>query len=119
MSPDGKVVAYSLVDELGSSLWVKYLATGSNVQIIPPAGLGAGVGQSTFSPDGNYLYYIRGGRVGGPGVLYQVPVLGGKSKMLFETVSLIRFSPGGKRFAFERLYVSEGEDSVIIAEQDL
>src|SRR5438128_4183465 len=70
MSPDGKYVAYTLVDELGSSLWVKYLATGSNVQIITPAGLGAGDGQSIFSPDGHYLYYIRGGGAGGPGTFY-------------------------------------------------
>src|SRR5256886_4030424 len=118
MSPDGKYVAYTLVDELGSSLWVKYLATGSNVQIIPPAGLGAGVGQSTFSPDGNYLYYIRGGRGGGLGALYQVPVLGGTSKMLLENVSRISFSPDGKRFAFERRYATEGEDAVIIANAD-
>ncbi|PYS58563.1 MAG: hypothetical protein DMF76_18905, partial [Acidobacteria bacterium] len=118
ISPDGKYVAYTLVDELGSSLWVKYLATGSNVQIVPPAGLGAGVGQSTFSPDGNYLYYIRGGRGGGLGALYQVPVLGGTSKMLLENVSRISFSPDGKRFAFERRYVSEGEDAVIIANAD-
>src|SRR5947199_1752836 len=118
MSPDGKYVAYALVDDVGSSLWVKYLATGSNVQIIPPAGLGAGVGQSTFSPDGNYLYYITGGRGGGLGALYQVPVLGGTSKMLLENVSRISFSPDGKRFAFERRYVSEGEDSVIIANAD-
>src|SRR2546422_4934903 len=84
MSPDGKYVAYTLVGELGSSLWVKYLATGSNVQIVPPAGRGTGAGQSTFSPDGNYIYYLRTdvGRV--PGVLYQVPVLGGTSKMLLE-----------------------------------
>src|SRR5439155_12185192 len=118
MSPDGKYVAYTLVDELGVSLWVKYLATGSNVQIVPPAGLGAGVGQSTFSPDGNYLYYIRGGRGGGPGTLYQVPVLGGTSKKVLENISRISFSPDGKRFAFERRYVSEGEDAVIIANAD-
>src|SRR5437588_3834559 len=119
ISPDGKYVAYTLVDELGVSLWVKYLATGSNVQIVPPAGLGAGVGQSTFSPDGNYLYYIRGGGGGGaPGTLYQVPVLGGTSKKLLEDVSRISFSPDGKRFAFERRYVSEGEDAVIIANAD-
>src|SRR5438552_6163842 len=119
MSPDGKYVAYTLVDELGSSLWVKYLATVSNVQILLPVGLGAGVGQSTFSPDGNYLYYIRGGGGGGaPGTLYQVPVLGGTSKKLLGNISRISFSPDGKRFAFERRYVSEGEDAVIIANAD-
>src|SRR5437016_5306737 len=38
ISPDGKYVAYTALDDLGqSSLWVKHIATGSNVQIVPPA----------------------------------------------------------------------------------
>src|SRR5438552_6134649 len=118
VSPAGKYVACALRRELGSSLWVKYLASGSNVQIVPPAGLGAGVGQSTFSPDGNYIYYLRNERGRVPGVLYHVPVLGGTSKMLLENVSRISFSPDGKRFAFERRYACEGEDAVIIANAD-
>src|SRR2546429_3078571 len=60
ISPDGKYVAYTALDDLGqSSIWVKYVATGSNVQIVPPAGPDIILGQSTFSPDGNYIYYLR------------------------------------------------------------
>ena len=119
ISPDGKYVAYTLVDDSGSSLWVKYLATGSNVQIVPPAGPGVGgAGQSSFSPDGNYIYYLRNERGRVSGVLYQVPVLGGTSKKLLENASRISFSPDGKRFAFERRYASEGEDAIIIANAD-
>src|SRR3954470_20537550 len=60
ISPDGRYVAYSELDESGqSSLWVRYLATSSNVQIVPPAGIEVNIGQTTFSPDGNYIYYTR------------------------------------------------------------
>ncbi|HXM36369.1 MAG TPA: protein kinase [Pyrinomonadaceae bacterium] len=119
ISPDGKYVAYTALDDLGqSSLWVKYVATSSNVQIVPPAGPDVLFGQSTFSPDGNYIYYLstEKGRV--PGVLYQVPVLGGTSKKLLEDVSRISFSPDGKRFAFERRYASGGEDAVMVVNAD-
>jgi serine/threonine protein kinase len=118
ISPDGKYVAYSALDDLGqSSLWVKYVATSSNVQIVPPAGPDVIFGQSTFSPDGNYIYYLSAERGRVP-VLYQVPVLGGTSKKLLENVSRISFSPDGKRFAFERRYASEGEDAVIVVNAD-
>jgi serine/threonine protein kinase/dipeptidyl aminopeptidase/acylaminoacyl peptidase len=119
ISPDGKYVAYNVLDDLGqASLWVRYVATGSNVQIVPPAGADVSVGQTAFSPDGNYIYYLRNEKLRVPGVLYQVPVLGGTSKKLLENVSQISFSPDGKRFAFERRYASEGEDAVIIANAD-
>ena len=119
ISPDGKYVAYSATDESGqSSLWVKYLATGSNVQIVPPVSVDVNFGQTVFSPDGNYLYYIRGGSSISPGGLYQVPVLGGTSKKLLENVTRITFSPDGKRFAFERRYVTEGEDAVMVVNAD-
>jgi len=119
ISPDGKYVAYSALDEAGqSSLWVKYVATGSNVQIIPPAGPDVIFGQLTFSPDGNYIYYLRNERGGISGVLHQVPVLGGTSKKLLENVSRISFSPDGKRFAFVRRYLSEAEDAIMIVSAD-
>ena len=119
ISPDGKYVAYSARDEAGlSSLWVRHVATTSNVQILPPEGPEVTFGQSTFSPDGNYIYYLRSERGRPPGVLYQIPVLGGTSRKLLENVSRISFSPDGKRFAFSRRYASEGEDTVMVANAD-
>jgi TolB protein len=119
ISPDGKYVAYSARDEAGlSSLWVRHVATTSNVQILPPEGQDVTFGQSTFSPDGNYIYYLRSERGRPPGVLYQIPVLGGTSRKLLENVSRISFSPDGKRFAFNRRYAGEGEDAVILANAD-
>src|SRR6266404_5313818 len=75
ISPDGKYVAYSSLDESGqSSLWVRHVATTSNVQIVPPAGADVQFATPAFSPDGNYIYYTRREK-SAPGVLYQVPVL--------------------------------------------
>src|SRR5262249_2471629 len=118
VSPDGKYVAYSALDGSGqSSLWIRHIATTSNVQIVPPAGMDVNFGQTTFSPDGNYLYYIKAER-GATGELYQVPVLGGTSKKLLDDVTRIGFSPDGKRFVFERRYASQGEDAIMIANAD-
>jgi Tol biopolymer transport system component len=118
ISPDGKYVAYSARDEAGlSSLWVRHVATTSNVQVVPPDGPNVIFGQSTFSPDGNYLYYLRAER-GRVGVLYQVPVFGGTSRKLLEDASLISFSPDGKRLSFARRYESEGQDALIVANAD-
>jgi eukaryotic-like serine/threonine-protein kinase len=119
VSPDGKYVAYTASDEAGQqSLWVRHVATTSNVQVVPPAGVDAVFGSATFSPDGNYIYYIR--RDKNPtGVLYQVPVLGGTSKKVLEDVGgAIGFSPDGKRFAFTRRYASQEEDALVLANAD-
>ncbi len=53
ISPDGKYVAYVVDDAGQESVWVRQVATTSDVQIIPPeAGLHQGL---TFSRDGNSL----------------------------------------------------------------
>jgi eukaryotic-like serine/threonine-protein kinase len=119
VSPDGKYVAYVTSDEAGQqSLWVRHVATTSNVQVVPPAGVDVTFGTATFSTDGNYIYYIR--RDKNPaGVLYEVPVLGGTSKKVLEGVGgAIGFSPDGKRFAFTRRYASQGQDALMLANAD-
>jgi len=118
ISPDGKYVAYSAIDETTkrSSLWLRHIVTSSLVQIVPPAGPGIGFGQSTFSPDSNYIYFIRSER-NIPGSLYVVPVLGGSPKKILDDVTRISFSPDGSRFAFTRRD-PKGEDTVRIANAD-
>ena len=57
ISPDGKYVVHVKEDAGQQSLWVVHIATGSNVQIIPPAEVD--YGRMTFSPDGSYIYFGR------------------------------------------------------------
>lgn len=116
ISPDGKYLAYA-EEDAKQSLWVKQVATGSNVQIVPPAdvrywGL-------TFSNDSNYIYYVRNEQTNPLNVLYQVASLGGPSTKLIEHVdSAITFSPDGRRLAFVRDFLKKQESALVLANAD-
>jgi eukaryotic-like serine/threonine-protein kinase len=117
ISPDGKYVVHVVRDGTQSSLWVRQAATSSNVQIVPPEEVRY-VG-STFSQDGNYIYYVVYGKKSPLGIVYQIPVLGGAPRKIIEDVDTpITFSPDGKRFAFIRQYPREGETALFTANSD-
>ena len=101
ISPDGKYVAY--VREMGGkqSLWVRQLATDSDVQI---ATLGEDYCPGlAFSPDGSYVRFVRQDRLKPNSDLYQVPALGGTPrKMMTGITSPPAFSPDGQRLALVR-----------------
>src|SRR5262245_2972592 len=119
ISPDGKYVVH-VVSDGNQSLWMRQVATTSNVQIVPPAevrydGL-------AFAPDGNYVYFSTypAGR-GGSNIasLYQVPVLGGTPRRILEDIdSPVTFSPDGKRLAYLRGFQTAGESAVMMANVD-
>ncbi len=101
ISPDGKLICYVLVEGGKLSLWTKAIATGSLVQLVPPSEV-AELGDTTFSPDGNFVYY-RAQEKGGQSTLYQIPALGGASKKILTNIrGAITFSPDGRQFAFMR-----------------
>ena len=110
ISPDGKYVVHVKEDAGQQSLWVRHIATGSNVQIITPAE--ADYGRMTFTPDGSYIYFSRREKGEPNYALYQLPVLGGEPKKLNSNVgSSVTFSPDGKRFAFVR---NQPDDSTML-----
>ncbi|MFN2493706.1 MAG: protein kinase, partial [Pyrinomonadaceae bacterium] len=80
LSPDGKYVVHVVNDGTLSSLWVRQVATSSNVQIVPPTDSRyVGV---TFSRDGNHVYYVVYEKNSPLGVVYQVTVLGGTPRRI-------------------------------------
>src|SRR5262249_53965860 len=56
ISPDGKWVVYTLIDQGRVSVWVRQISTGSDVQIVAPSDLRNG--GTTISNDGEFVYYI-------------------------------------------------------------
>jgi len=114
ISPDGRYVAYVENDGKQQNLWIRQLATASNVLVASATNVG---GQLTFSPDGNYLCYVAQER-NEPPSLYQMPALGGISQKLITGVdSLVAISPDGKLLAFKREY-PPNETAIIVANAD-
>jgi serine/threonine protein kinase/Tol biopolymer transport system component len=118
ISPDGKTVVYVLRDGGQRSLWIRQVATSSNIQIVPPAEMA--IGRATFSPDGNYIYYQAYDKQNPQGILLQVAALGGVPRKIISKIdSPIAFSPDGSRFAFIRNdNAATGEDHLMIANVD-
>ncbi len=118
MSPDGRYIVHSTDEGGQQSLWVRQVATGANVQIVPPAEVvfrGA-----SFSPDGNYVYFIRSDKTQQAySYLMKVPVLGGAAQQIqFDVDTPVTFSPDGKQIAYLRGYLERGEVTLFVANAD-
>jgi WD40 repeat protein len=117
ISPDGRYIAYVVRADERQGLWIEQTATQSNRQEVVAAAEVRYYG-ITFSPDGNFLYYILKQRNNSIGVLYSVPTLGGTStKVLTDVDSPVTFSHDGKQLAFIR-GSSSGEKALIVAGSD-
>ncbi|MBN2366898.1 MAG: serine/threonine-protein kinase, partial [Calditrichaeota bacterium] len=102
ISPDGKYIVHVMKEQGKESLWLRQVATGSNVEIFPSATVSfKGL---TFSSDGNYIYYVIRPVEIYYGTLYRLPVLGGTPVKVCERVnSPVTLSPDSKKLAFIRL----------------
>ena len=117
LAPDGKYVIYVQEDEGKQSLWVRQVATESNVQLVPPADtkyLGL-----TVSRDGDYVYLVSATAGAAEATLYRLPILGGTPKKLIENVdSPVALSPSGKELAFVRDDLKAGQSKLLAAQAD-
>jgi len=118
ISPDGQYVVYVLRDGEKQSLMVRQVATGSDVQILPPEVIVFyGV---TFSRDGVYIYYTASSKENNLySSLFKIPVLGGSPVEIVRDIDTgVGFSPDGKRFAFLRGVPDKGAVELHIANAD-
>jgi Tol biopolymer transport system component len=117
VSPDGRYAVHVVDDAGKQGLWFRQIATGSNVNVLPPAEVNyLGL---TFSKDGTYVYYVRREAAGAKGVVYQMPTLGQSSRKILQGADgAVTLSPDGRQLAFVRYDFSRGESALIVANVD-
>lgn len=115
ISPDGKYVASIITEDGKQSIHITELVTSSDLRIVPPSE--KGYSGLSFSPDGNYIYYLE--KQTETGTLNRVSKLGGGQRKILNNVNTpVTFSPDGKRIAFVRYNVAEETPDIIISQAD-
>jgi len=96
ISPDGKYVAYEREVEKKGGIWIRQLATNTNVELVPPTERIYGL---AFANNGEYLYYVKGD----PTAMYRIPLLGGvPTKILDGPQGNFSLSTSDNQIAFIR-----------------
>lgn len=114
ISPDSKYVAYIQREGNEYSVWIRQVATPSNVQIVRPE-TGVRILAATVTPDGTFADFVRRRE------LWRVPFLGGTAKLLINDVwSPVGWSPDGGHVAFVRRDSTRSPttDALIMADPD-
>lgn len=109
ISSDGKNVIYLNGIEGRQSIWLRQLASASNIEIIPPSD--DAYGGLALSPDGDFLYFERQQKyVPAHGNIYRVSIFGGiPTKIIDEAQGWISISPDSEKISFVRCYLREEE----------
>ncbi len=118
ISPDGRYVAWIVRQGEQESLWVRQVATGTDVQVLPQEA--SPIQGLTFSPDGNYLYLVRSDKATfNYSYLYKMASLGGSTTQLVRDVDTgVSFSQDGKQVVYLRGQPDAGVWNVLIASAD-
>ena len=115
ISPDGKYVAYSVVEAGKHSVHVRELATASDLRVTSVSD--SSYSGLSFSPDGIFVYYLE--NQAETGTLYRVSKLGGGQRPILENVNTaVTFSPDGSRMAFVRSNNAVDPADLVIAPAD-
>ncbi len=119
ISPDAKYLLTALDDNGKQSLWLRHVPTNSDTQVMAPAD--ASYENLAFSPNGDYIYFLRAvDKIAEGHNLLRAPVLGGTPQLIVKNVDTrVTFSPDGQRFAFVRgLYPDVGKFELLMANAD-
>ncbi|MGE4190933.1 MAG: protein kinase, partial [Thermoanaerobaculia bacterium] len=118
LSPDGRYLVSIRREGNQASLWLRQLATSSDVQLLEPQSRGT-LANPLFTPDGNYVTYTLSDELGSRYTLFRMPTLGGPSRQLVVDIDTpVTFSPDGARIAWLRNSPERREATILIADAD-
>ena len=117
ISRDGKYFTYVEFEDKKYHLYLQQTGQTTRLEIIPPSE--NSIGSNTFSPSGEFIYFVSF-KVGGlSGTLYRVPKLGGTmTKILDGITSPVSFSPDGSEMVFARFLDETREHALVISASD-
>jgi serine/threonine protein kinase/Tol biopolymer transport system component len=117
VSRDGKFLAYVENEGDLQSLWTKQIATNSNLTLVEPSPVR--YFSLTFTPDGNYVYYIAKDPDADSRSVFRIPTLGGTpAKILAEAGWSVSFSPDGNQLVFDKYDSGTSESALMLAGAD-
>jgi Tol biopolymer transport system component/DNA-binding winged helix-turn-helix (wHTH) protein len=115
ISHDGRYIAYSRVIDQKQGIWLRQLATKTNLELVPGSGRLFGL---AFANNGEYLYFVRGD----PPALYRIPLVGGvPAKLLDRAEANFSLAADDSRIAFVRKITTrdgQRQNSLVIARAD-
>jgi Tol biopolymer transport system component len=118
ISPDGRFVAYVESEQGQQTLWLRQVATGQTIRLIPERPVY--FWGHTFTRDGNSIVYGLKSPEDIDGAFYSISTLGGSPRRLVSGVdSAPAFSPDGARMAWTRArHPTPGESALLVANAD-
>ena len=117
ISRDGKYFVYYETDGELTQIFLQQTGQSTRIEIVPAAP--RSIGGITFSPNGEFVYFVALERSERSTVLYRVPKLGGPiSKILSDVDSPVSFSPDGAEFVFVRHSTESGQSALVAASVD-
>ena len=116
ISPESKFIAYAVINpKNGNALRLKDIKLNEEVNLAISASIKPDF--LTFSPDGNYLYFLNKKGRNQPADIYKITRFGGEAEKVAEDVSSeFSFSADGKRIAFVRLDSKSNQHLLTIRE---
>ncbi len=111
-SPDGELLAFTSDRDGTPRIWLKQLASGSEVPVTDGPD-----DMARFSPDGSQILFVHD--EGGVRYLYRTPVLGGQPRRVLADVNEADWSPDGSRVAFLRMTQEDETNKTLLGIADI
>jgi Tol biopolymer transport system component len=113
LSPDGRFVSYVESEQREQALWLRQLATGQALRLLPPRRVG--LWGTCFTRDGSSIVFGLKTREDPRGTFFSISTLGGVPRRLVGGLdSAPTFSPDGRRMAWLRTAHPTPEESALM-----